>query len=148
MNDLYNSQFEIELRILLLLSSASKEWLSKGELFAYDFIISYGKEFEIGETNLHGDSSFKFGEITLRKNVIDDAIKDLVVRSYIEVNADSKDGFLYRISSKGLSYICSFENDYSEMYKEIADSAFKKYKNSKENELENMIHDKSMNKRS
>jgi len=137
----------MELRILLLLSCATKEWLTQDEIFVYDFIVSYGKEFEVCDKNLHGDSSFKFGEVSLRNSIINEAVKDLVVRNLIVVEADKTKGFFFKISNSGLSYICSFEDDYTEEYKRIAALAFSKYKNSSENELLNMIHDKAMGKR-
>ena len=137
----------MELRILLLLSSSIKEWLTQDEIFVYDFIVSYGKEFEIDDKNLHGDSSFKFGEVSLRNSIINEAIKDLVVKSSIVVKADKDKGFFFKISNSGLSYICSFEDDYTEEYKRVAALAFAKYRNSSENELLNMIHDKAMGKR-
>ena len=65
---IFNSDFEMELRILLLLSQ-TKRALSKEEIVNYDFITIYSADFGIGEENLHGDNRYKYGEFASRQEL-------------------------------------------------------------------------------
>lgn len=141
MAELYNSMFEIELRVLLLLASSPLKAMSSDKILYFDFVVCYGKEFEICESNLHGDNSYKFSELALRKTMINDSIKDLVVKGYISV--DMSNGFSYKISSKGIEYITSFEDEYTVAYESTAEKAFEKYIDYSEQQLLSLINNKS-----
>ncbi|MDO4650583.1 MAG: hypothetical protein Q4B26_18265, partial [Eubacteriales bacterium] len=86
---IFNSIFEIRLRILLLLSQ-TKRALYKDEIVNMDFITVYSADFGIGEENLHGENSFKYGEFASRHELVWEALKELVVDGLITVV--TKDG--------------------------------------------------------
>ena len=56
MNSIFNSPFELSLRILILMktrnSRVTVDWLS-----CLDFVTTYGKDFGVSEFNLHGDAN-------------------------------------------------------------------------------------------
>lgn len=141
MDELYNSIFEINLRVLLLLASTPLKSMSSDKILYFDFVVCYGREFEIGDYNLHGDNSYKFSELALRKTKINDSIKDLVVKGYICV--ETINGFTYKISSKGIEYITSFEDEYTIEYEKFAEKAFEKYYDYSEKQLLSLINNKS-----
>ena len=107
---IFNSDFEMELRILLLLSQ-TKRALSKEEIVNYDFITIYSADFGIGEENLHGDNRYKYGEFASRQELCWIALKQLVLDGFVTVI--TKDGFSYKISSVGLNYTKAMESAYS-----------------------------------
>ena len=81
----YNSVFEIELRILILLEHSKEEFLSSDMIAVLDFIVVYGKEFGVSKTNLHGDNRFKFSELPSRREKVLKALKELVKKDMKEI---------------------------------------------------------------
>ena len=136
MTKLYNSVFEMQLRILLLLSQ-TRRLLSKDEIVDFDFITLSSADFSIGAENLHGYSEYRYGEFASRHELVGDALKDLVVDGLIAVVPQG--GFFYKITSAGLKYVNSLESTYSVQYREIARQAFRKYENKSEAEIEKDI---------
>ena len=51
MNNLFNTQFEISLRALLMLEAAGEQWETADMLAAEDFITVYGRDFDISDVN-------------------------------------------------------------------------------------------------
>ena len=139
---IYNSVTEIKLRILLLLSTSTQEFLSSDMIAALDFITVYGKEFGVSNKNLHGDNRYKFSELPSRREMVDKAIKSLVLDGMLEISLAN--GFEYQINSKGFDYIDSFETEYSSEYTENAALACEKYGDMDEAELFKMIQSKSV----
>lgn len=142
MISVYNSIAEIKLRILLLLTTSTQEFLSSDMIAALDFITVYGKEFGISDKNLHGDNRYKFSELPSRREIVGKAIKSLVLDGMLEISLAN--GFEYQINNKGFDYIDSFETEYSEEYTENAALACKKYGDMDEAELLIMIQSKSV----
>ncbi len=138
---IFNSDFEMELRILLLLSQ-TKRALSREEIVNYDFITIYSADFGIGEENLHGDNKYKYGEFASRPELCWIAIKQLVLDGLVTVI--TKDGFAYKISAAGLDYTKAMESAYSIEYREIARKVFQQYANYSEKEMRSEIDKKAI----
>lgn len=138
---IFNSDFEMKLRILLLLSQ-TKRALSKEEIVDLDFITIYSADFGIGTGNLHGENNFKYGEFASRQELAWTAIKKLVVEGLVTVV--TQNGFSYKISVAGLNYANSFENAYAADYRETARNVFQKYANVAEKEISAEIDKKAV----
>lgn len=138
---IFNSDFEMQLRILLLLSQTKKA-LSREEIVDFDFIIIYSADFGVGEENLHGDNKFKYGEFASRQELCWIALKQLVVDGLVTVI--TKDGFSYKISAAGLQYANAMESAYSIEYRVVARKAFAKYFNYSEKEIRSEIDKKAI----
>lgn len=117
-NKLFNSPFEMELRILLLLSCEDDNSFSVERILSIDFITCYSSEFGFSHENLHGQNNFKFGELSNRRILIQNAIKSLVLKGLIDVEVDR--GYLFRITDKGKEYVDKLTSDYAKEYKDIA----------------------------
>ena len=113
---IFNSPFELSLRVLLTLSVIPYKALTVDEIAIYDFITTYAKEFSLADNNLHGDSEFSFSEFAFRRERICMALKDLVLDRLVYVNK-TKLGFLYCISSSGKSYIDTCSTQYAREYR-------------------------------
>lgn len=134
MNNVFNTPFEISLRVLLTLEVATcDKWLTSDMIAASDFITVYCKDFGLSNENLHGDNNFKFSEFTLRRELIQKAVKTLVLDGLVKV-ATTKNGFSFAISHKGRDYCNKFENSYSLLYRQMAKKvqAFLKGKSERE----------------
>ena len=77
MHNLFNSTFEVELRILCLLGSGRKTQLSLGKIISMDFIVCYAESFQLPFRNLHGDNASMYGELANRRELCEEAIKAL-----------------------------------------------------------------------
>ena len=132
---IFNSDFEMKLRILLLLSQ-TKRALSREEIVHLDFITIYSADFGIGEENLHGDNNFKYGEFASRLELAWAAIKQLVVEGLVSVV--TKDGFSYKISADAL------ESAYSAEYRDTARKVIQQYSNYSEKEIRSEIDKKAI----
>lgn len=125
-NKLFNSPFEMSLRITLLLAAAPKEKFSVDRIMGLDFISCYAADFNMPFANLHGDNGYRYGEIVGRRLLVQEAVKSLVIHGLIDVRVDS--GYLFFISKVGQKYARSLETDYAKEYGTIAKAVVSKYK--------------------
>ena len=123
---LFNSPFEMSLRIILLLESAPDMTFSEDRIIGLDFISCYATDFGLPFANLHGDNGYRYGEIVGRRILVQEAVKSLVTQGLIDVTVDC--GYRFVISTAGISYAKRLETDYAREYKAIAKAAIIKYK--------------------
>lgn len=102
MTEIFNTPFEVSLRILIVLN-VSYARLSVDRISALDFITIYGKDFGVSEYNLHGDNDYRFSEYASKREIISQAVKNLVLVGYILPHCN-KSGFTYSISKSGISF--------------------------------------------
>lgn len=118
MNNIFNSTFEISLRILLILSEYHPTPLTSDMISYIDYICLYGKSFGIGSNNLHGDNIFELSEFIMKNHMINESLKTLIIKGLITTNFDTN-GFTYIISTEGINYSdninCDYGNDFKEM---------------------------------
>lgn len=138
----FNSSFEIELRILLLLSAARKKAYAIERIVALDFIICYAGNFQMPYLNPQGDNQFMFAELASRRERIRDAIKSLVTQGLIEVSLDQ--GYTFSISDAGNGFVRKLKSEYAVQYKKIAADAIKQFKSYSDLELDRMINDSAV----
>ena len=117
-NRLFNSVFEMELRILLLLSTGRKKKYTIERIVELDFIICYAESFQFPYENLHGDNNYMYGELSNRRFLVREAVKELVTKGLIEVNIC--DGYQFNISETGRKYIKKLKSTYATQYLMIA----------------------------
>ena len=141
-NSLFNSTFEVELRILCLLGSGRKPVMSLERIVLMDFIVCYAECFQIPYMNLHGDNGQMYGELSNRRQLCDEAIKSLVIQGLVDVTVDN--GYFYSISATGKKYVRKLQSEYARLYQEIAELAIKKYKKYPDNELSLIIQENAL----
>ncbi len=141
-SELFNSTFEMELRVSTLMSEGSTYKFSIERILVLDFIACYAKAFGFGDSNLHGNNSFMFSEISNRRALILDAMRPLVYRGL--VSASVENGYLYQITDVGLNYVNSLESEYANTYRAIAREIISELGNFTDEELLNLIHSKSI----
>ena len=139
--DLFNSSFEMELRVATLLCTDYTRALSSERILALDFMTCYGKTFGFGDTNLHGDNTFMYGEISSRRALIHEAIKYLVCRGAVDVEINR--GYLYRITDIGKEYVLALESEYAKEYESVAEKVSRELSNYSDDMLMRMIQHKA-----
>lgn len=141
MNNLFNTTFEISIRVLLLLSKYHQP-ISFERILVTDFITTYGCDFEISDTNLNGDNSYRFSEFIARRELIQRAIKKLVLQGLIQPSKDNL-GFVYELSNDGKQLIPKFVSVYAEKYIQTANNTVEYLQGKSETELLKEINKRS-----
>lgn len=138
MSMVLGTTFEMELRILLLLTVKDGQLLSQERMIYCDFMATYGKYFEVSKENLHGDNDYGFGELARRRKYVNAAIRNLVLRSLIEVKAQ-EDGFYYCISERGKGIADALESEYAIKYRQATRKVLEKYGELSDDEMYQVI---------
>lgn len=115
---IFNTEFEVSMRLLLLLYSTNTG-LDEDKILYLDFFTIYAKNYKLGDDNINGDSKYMLNELTAQRRLIKESIKVLVLEGLIDVN-NTKEGFIYKINNKGKSFCESMTSDYSKKYKKQA----------------------------
>lgn len=117
-NKLFNSAFENSLRILLLLAEFDCGQ-SLDKIYATDFMVSYGATFGVSESDLNGDNQYKFSEFASRREIVRQALKQLVLDGLVWPD-NSAAGILYSITDTGREYGATLDSEYAEEYRSTA----------------------------
>lgn len=135
----FNSTFETVLRILCLLAHSERE-INAERIMLIDFIATYGKNYKVAKSNLHGDVTTNVAELAARRVRIQRALRQMVRDGYIILKSD--DGFRYIISEQGCKYACQLHSDYAETYSNAVKSAFRLYDSYSDAELMALVCEK------
>ena len=142
MIEIFNSSFEMSLRILIILNVVN-ERISLDRIVAMDFIAVYGKEFNVSECNLHGDNEYRFSEYASRRPIMMQAIKELVLRNYIKPICNKR-GFNYCISNRGKIFIKSLNDEYANVYKDNLKQVEMRFKGWSDRRLSKFINESAI----
>lgn len=134
---------ETQYRLLLLLSLLPREAYTSRRLSSMDFICVYGQTFGLAEKNLHGNSWMKFTEYATRGWSIDEGLKNLVLRRWVQVTAWDT-GYLYGITDAGMEAAAALETNYAREYRAVAEQVIERFGRCTEKELDEMIRELPM----
>jgi hypothetical protein len=138
----FNSTFEMELRVLLLMSVAKKKAYSIERIVSLDFIVCYAGYFQLPYLNPQGDNQYMFSELASRRERLQEAVKGLVVQGFLNVEMDN--GYAFSITDAGSKYIRKLKSEYALQYKAIAADAIKRFKDYSDLQLDHMINDSAV----
>lgn len=114
-SSVFNSIYETSMRLILLLFTFDTP-LSSEELFVFDFVATYGKEFGLTDVSLNGDSEFTLSKATLRRKRVMESISYLVRNGYITLIAEENET-KYELTERGNEFYKKiFQTGYSEKY--------------------------------
>ncbi|MDH6602952.1 hypothetical protein OKW23_000072 [Bacilli bacterium PM5-9] len=109
------SNFEISLRILLMLNEFFPIKLDEQQIGAIDFISVYAADFGLLDENLHGYSNYRYSEFPARNQMVASALKDLVLDGYARMYPTST-GYRYSILEAGKTVCIKLTNSYAKEY--------------------------------
>jgi hypothetical protein len=115
---IYNSEFEISARLLVLMSVWKKPEHAD-TIIAADFISIYAHSFSVAETNLNGYNDFLYSEFSNLRAIGIKALKGLSLLGFVEPHYSAK-GIEYLISEKGLEYTSKLDSSYYRKYSNTA----------------------------
>lgn len=143
MINIFNTEFETSLRIVIILSEYEDSYLTSDMIAIVDFLSIYSNTFDLSDKNLHGNSPFKFSEFTSKRELIRQALKQLVSEGFVKVNC-AENGFVYSITENGLRYSDSFTSKYSNLLRETVYKSREYTNNKTERDLLDMINNYSI----
>ena len=141
-NTIFNSSFEIGLRVLLLLSAAKKKAFSAERIVALDFITCYASNFQMPFLNLQGDNQYMYSELASRRERVREAVRQLVLEGLLDIGFS--DGYVFSISAAGSKFIRKLKSEYAVQYKTIAAEAIRNFKGKSDLELDRMLNDSAV----
>lgn len=142
MMKLFNTQFELSLRAVLMLAAAERKDMTLDRIAVYDFIAIYGSYFGITENNLHGENDYSFSEFASRREILNEALKNLVLDGLVQAK-HRKLGFCYEITEVGRTFCNKQSTEYANAYKTMVFNTNQKYGSFTEIELLTMISKKA-----
>lgn len=138
MNKIFNTTFEVSLRILIILYCVGHRF-SLERIIAYDFIALYGKEFGISDRNIQGNNDYKFSEFASRRKISNEALRELILRGYANV-CFSKQGMKYQVTRKGIEFCEQLNDNYADNLKKYIKNVHMTFSRENERKLMLMIN--------
>lgn len=135
--------YEISLRILLMLNEASGQSFTLDKIVAFDFIAIYARDFGLSKTNLHGYSSYRFGEFAGRRELVRSGIKQLVLNATV-IAMCAENGFEYSISESGKNFASKMICGYAGAYQELITKALLELGDESERSLYDIISQRTL----
>ena len=139
MQKLFNSTFEVSLRLMLLLSVTGDVPMTVDRIAAYDVMTIYSRDFGLSEEVLHGDNEFGLSEFASRRNKTQIALRDLVLNGSVKALTSNK-GFSYQITPVGKSVAENMVTQYATDYKRLAKITAARYRSMKDEDIMTVIN--------
>ena len=134
MPKLFNTPFEVSLRILLLLYAVRPLAMTIDRISAYDLMSVYSRDFGIAEQNLHGENNFSFSEFSAKREQCNDALKSLLLDGYAAVEKSHR-GFLFALNDRGIKFAESMQSEYAAEYMETAKKTHRMFRETSDESL-------------
>ena len=142
MYSVFNSSFEISLRILILMDETGTAQ-SLGSLYLADFIATYGRVLGITEESINGENQFMYSEFASRRELVRGALKELVLVGHVHLLRSNK-GFFYQINECGREFSKSLDSQYAKEYRQAAKAALLYMANRTQKSIFDEINDMSI----
>ena len=131
MQKLFNSTFEVSLRLMLLLSVTGDVPMTVDRIAAYDVMTIYSRDFGLSEEVLHGENEFGLSEFASRRNKTQIALRELVLNGSVKALTSDK-GFFYQITPAGKGVAENMVTQYATDYKRLAKITAARYRSMKD----------------
>jgi hypothetical protein len=138
MNRLFNSPFENSLRVLLLLDKFENAQ-NLDMIYATDFMVSYGATFGAGQSDLNGDNPYKFSEFASRRNIVREALRQLVLDGLV-IPIQSDTSIVYTLSEAGVTYSRSLDSEYACEYRKVSGQIIERISDNSERNIIDRIN--------
>ncbi|MDR5591691.1 ABC-three component system middle component 2 [Christiangramia sp. SM2212] len=136
-NKVYNSNFEIAIRILVILLNLPFKRASTYKLMVLDH-MSLNTYDVGGPASLHAPIPNRGVQIYSRKEILNESIKLLISKDLIIINPN-KNGLLYEITENGINYLTYFESKYFNQLKEKVEWTSEKFGKLSDGDLKILI---------
>ncbi len=122
----FNNELEIGLRIMIILEAIYPKSFDIEMLNYYDYFILHTKDIG-GNESLHADVPNRYGELSVKRELIRKSTKLLLSRGLIDVEY-SKRGIEYKASEATSPFLLNLEEEYTKQLKKNARWVYDKFK--------------------
>lgn len=141
---IFNTEFEVGLRIIILLSEV-EEPVDFEFIVLVDFLATYGKDFGIADANMNGGGQFKFSEFPARNPKFESTLKSLVLDGMLHPFATNA-GMMYELSEQGKLSRALLDSAYADRYTKACISAIEYIQAASVDEITGSIYALSNNR--
>lgn len=135
---IYNTAYEIGIRILILLGQSTKE-LDLQRIIFYDYLMIHYNDVNAAYESLHPDNPYHATELFVRRKLVQDALKLIGQKGLVEVKLSNK-GIQYNITSLGINCLSYFESEYFTKLSEYSRLVIEEFNNYSDEELKRYIN--------
>ncbi|MDI1308922.1 MAG: threonine transporter RhtB [Methylotenera sp.] len=136
----FNSPFELGLRMVYLLYSLRPTGADLQKLVLLDYAIVYSGDLE-GPSSLHTPVPFRGGELLSRRTLIEQGLHLMMMRGLVEAQLDEK-GITYLAGKDSFALVGSLASPYFRELEERCNWAANRFANIESLELTQMFSDK------
>lgn len=140
---IFNTVFENEIRIIILLNTCKRQLLVS-DIIMIDFMAIYGGEFGVSNVSLNGNNPYMYSEFATRKLAVQDALKDLLRRKYVQT-IETDTGLAFCNTQSGDSFCRSLDSQYATEYRNIVKRVIEKVSQSEDESFFSIIEKKIIN---
>lgn len=116
MSDVFNSPFELGVRMVYLLMALYPRKVDLQRLVYFDYAAIYSADLD-GPESLHTPVPLRGGEYTSRRTMIEEGLYIMAQRSFVDVEA-GRDGISFQLGENGPALVGLIGGEYSrELYK-------------------------------
>ena len=130
----FNSDIEVGIRVLVLLEKSSIIKHSLQRLSVYDHMLLHAGDIDLSQSNIHPLHPYRSSEYPIKFQVIEKAIYLLISRKLIDVYTD-EDGISYGCSERTKWFLNAFESEYIKKLKLTAEWINAKFSRTSDEEL-------------
>ena len=134
----FNSEIEVGIRVLILLERSSIIKHSLQRLCVYDYILLHAGDIDLSQSNIHPLHPYRSSEYPIKFQIIEKSIYLLISRKLIDVYTD-EDGITYGCNVRTKWFLNAFENEYIKKLKRTAEWINTKFLGSSDEELSILI---------
>ncbi|WP_419871804.1 ABC-three component system middle component 2 [Candidatus Pristimantibacillus sp. PTI5] len=136
---LFNSNLEVALRILVLLSQDSNNTYDLDRLVIFDYFIVHANDVDSEQMNLHPSLPLRGSEIIIKRKLISEGLDLLVSRGLIEIVYQDS-GVYYQSNSLTKVFVELLKSDYFKILKKLSTWVAEKYSSIDTSELNSIVN--------
>ncbi|MFC4778157.1 ABC-three component system middle component 2 [Paenibacillus sp. GCM10023252] len=136
---LFNSNLEVALRILVLLSQDSNNTYDLDRLVIFDYFIIHANDVDSEQINLHPSLPLRGSEIIIKRKLISEGLDLLVSRGLIEIVYKAS-GVYYRSNSLTKVFVELLKSDYFIILKKLSTWVAEKYGSIETTEINSIVN--------
>jgi hypothetical protein len=140
LSSLFNSPMESGLRSLTLLVAGYPNYYDLERLVIYDYLLVHSGDIENGPKSMHPATPHRFGEILIKRPIIESGLKNMIAKGLIEARY-SKSGITYTATEASSPFLDSLQADYTQKMIKIADWVYETFGGYNIENLKTLVND-------
>jgi hypothetical protein len=135
----FNNELEMGLRIMIILEAIYPKSFDIETINYYDYFILHTKDIG-GDESLHADVPNRYGELSVKRELIRNSTKLLLSRGLIDVEYSER-GIEYKASESTSPFLVNLEEEYTVRLKKNTNWVYAKFKTYNFDDLNSFVID-------